>query len=45
MQSCAMCTPAINNELLPSLGSLGEVKKNISLVEVLEVFEKQKKEN
>ena len=35
----------LNNELLPSLGSLGEVKKNISLVEVLEVFEKQKKEN
>ena len=35
----------LNNELLPSLGSLGEVKKNVSIVEVLEVFEKQKKEN
>ena len=34
-----------NNELLPSLGSLGEVKKKVSLVEVLEVFKKQKKEN
>ena len=35
----------LNNELLPSLGSLGEVRKNISIVEVLEVFKKQKKEN
>ncbi len=35
----------LNNELLPSLGSLGEVRKNVSIVEVLEVFEKQKKEN
>ena len=35
----------LNNELLPSLGSLGEVKKNVSIVEVLEIFEKQKKEN
>ena len=34
-----------NNELLPRLGSLGEVMKKVSLIEILEVFEKRKKEN
>ena len=33
-----------NNELLPVLGNLGEVRKKVSLIEILEIFKKQKKE-